>query len=123
MRRHKGEMSTFTIDRDFPHQVAIEATAIRGSGGEVIDRFCVGLSRCPRHHRYFVHNPSGACSEYIVYCFKEQQDAGYFAHHIGAAIAKVWHGQKVELIDVDERISREKAYREAVRKRSRLSGA
>ncbi len=93
MARRKGELSTIGMDWDYPHQVVILGTRLRGSGGVIIDRFSRGLSVCPRHHRYLDNS-----EEYYVYCFKDAKDAQYFAHHLGG-----------EIITIEERKKRQKA--------------
>lgn len=111
MSRRKGEMTKDCIDREYPHQVAMPVTVLRGSGSNVIYRLLTGMSVCPRHHTYFVHEDDGTRSEHVVFCFKAFDDAIFVAHHLGSAIGNVWHGQKIEQITIDERKRREKAQR------------
>ena len=109
MTRRKGEITKDGIDRDYPHQVSMPVTVLHGSGGVVIQRFLTDMSVCRRHHSYYVHEPDGSSSEHIVYCFKDKMEAEYFSTHIGAVISMYWHGQKLELITIEERKRRQKA--------------
>jgi hypothetical protein len=65
-------MTKAQIDREWPHQVAVSAQFIRGRNHTIIDRFCRGLSVCPRHHYY---ERNGEC--YVVYCFAERMEAEF----------------------------------------------
>jgi hypothetical protein len=77
----KGELSKGTMDRQWPHQVALPADSVVGKNVTIIDRFCRGLSVCARHHRYWHHD-----TEFIVYCFAEQGDALYFQTYFGGEL-------------------------------------
>lgn len=112
MSRRKGEITKEGIDRQYPHQVSMPVTVLRGSGSEIIHRLLAGMSVCSRHHNYFVHEDDGSRSEHVVLAFSEFDDAQYFAHHLGSAIGEVWHGQKIELISIEERKRREKMQRD-----------
>ena len=70
----KGELTSAGIDRDWPHQVALSAEYVCGRQYTILDRFCRGLSICPRHQGF---RRDGR--EFIVYCFKELSDAELFA--------------------------------------------
>lgn len=72
----KGELSSGRIDRDWPHQVALPSEVVLGRNGEIIDRFCRGLSICTRHQNY---RKGG--QDFIVYCFANRDDAEYFQMH------------------------------------------
>jgi hypothetical protein len=69
----KGEMTKAQIDREWPHQVALSAQFVRGHNHTIIDRFCRGLSVCPRHH-YYERNGE----RYVVYCFADRAEAEFF---------------------------------------------
>lgn len=49
----KGELSPASIDRDWPHQVALPASASANGGYKMIHAFCKDLSLCPRGHSVF----------------------------------------------------------------------
>ena len=74
----KGELSKGEMDRQWPHQVALPVEAVTGKNTTIIDRFCRGLSVCPRHHTFRHH-----AQEFIVYCFATQGDADYFRTFFG----------------------------------------
>jgi hypothetical protein len=74
----KGELTARRIDRDWPHQVALPADAVSGRNTTIIQRFCRGLSVCPRHRRY-----GDGENERIAYCFVERLDAEFFQMHFG----------------------------------------
>ena len=73
MARRKGELSQKTIDREWPHQVAITAETCRGAGYVTTHYFCEGLSLCPRQ-RYFRRDDR----DYVVFCFSEAVHAELF---------------------------------------------
>ena len=72
----KGELSKTTIDREWPHQVALSEEAVQGRNFIIVDRFCRGLSVCPRRQHY---RKDGV--DFIVFCFSELSDAQYFQMH------------------------------------------
>jgi hypothetical protein len=49
----KGELSPAAVDRGWPHQVALPASACEGCGYKIIHDFCKELSLCPRGHSVF----------------------------------------------------------------------
>lgn len=73
MSRRKGEITKGTIDREWPHQVALPASFVNGKNYMILHRFCRGLSVCDRHQGY--RREDG--EEMIVYCFRERSDAEY----------------------------------------------
>lgn len=75
----KGELTSAGIDREWPHQVALPAEAMIGKNVMIIDRFCRGLSICPRHHNFRLADGK----EYFVYCFATLGDADYFRIYFG----------------------------------------
>lgn len=66
MIRRKGELSAAGIDRGWPHQMALPASASNGGGYKTIYDFCKNLSICPRGHSVF-HGGEW----FHVYCFAE----------------------------------------------------
>lgn len=56
----KGELSPTMIDRGWPHQVALPASALLKGGYQVIHDFCRELSLCARGH--------SVCHEGMVQC-------------------------------------------------------
>ncbi len=79
----KGELSKATIDREWPHQVALMAERCRGHNHDIIHRFCAGLSLCPRGHAFRRHD-----HDMIVFCFAQRAHAESFcAHFAGEVIA------------------------------------
>jgi hypothetical protein len=69
----KGELSPAAVDRGWPHQVALPASACEQGGYSAIHAFCRDLSICPRGHSVF-HNGLW----FNVYCFAEAADAVKF---------------------------------------------
>jgi hypothetical protein len=76
--RRKGELSPASIDRGWPHQVALPARACEGGGYKTIHDFCADLSLCPRGHALCHDN-----EWYRVYCFSELSDAEKFKERFG----------------------------------------
>ena len=76
--RRKGELSPAAIDRGWPHQVALPASASQGGGYKAIHVFCKDLTLCPRGHSV-THNGEW----YNVYCFAEAVDAEKFMKQFG----------------------------------------
>jgi hypothetical protein len=69
----KGELSKGMIDRQWPHQVAVQADKCTGAAWVAIRDFCRTLSLCPRGH-YFYRDTIG----FNVYCFGQRDHAEQF---------------------------------------------
>ena len=79
--RRKGELSAAMIDRDWPHQVAIDAASSTGAVHVRILAFCKPLSLARRGHT-FVEN-----GRYVsVYCFAVPEHADAFMREFGGRI-------------------------------------
>jgi hypothetical protein len=78
MIRRKGELSPAAIDRGWPHQVALPASASQGGGYNAIQDFCKHLSICQRGHSVFHEG-----EWFHVYCFAEPNDAAKFMRRFG----------------------------------------
>jgi hypothetical protein len=74
----KGELSAAMVDRDWPHQVALPASASANGGYQVIHALCKDLSLCPRGHSV-VHEGEW----FNVYCFAKLEDAEKFMQRFG----------------------------------------
>ena len=74
----KGELSPAAIDRNWPHQVALPASASFNGGYKAIHDFCKDLSLCSRGHSVF-HNGES----FNVYCFSDGADADKFMSRFG----------------------------------------
>lgn len=74
----KGELSPAAIDRDWPYQVALPASASGQGGYMAIHAFCEGLSLCPRGHSVFHEG-----EWFNVYCFADPADAEKFMERFG----------------------------------------
>ena len=74
----KGELSPAAIDRGWPHQVALPASACQGEGYKVIHTFCQDLSLCPRGHSVINEG-----EWFTIYCFAEAGDAVKFIAKFG----------------------------------------
>jgi hypothetical protein len=77
----KGELSKGTIDRDWPHQVALPADRCLGGNYVTIRLFCEGLSLCARGHSFRRGN-----IDMNVFCFAEQAHAEQFRNGFGGEL-------------------------------------
>jgi hypothetical protein len=75
MGRRKGELSNYTIDIQWPHQVALQADRCTGHNYRTIHYYVAqeSLSLCDRGH-YFYRDGIG----FNVYCFAEREHAERF---------------------------------------------
>ena len=73
MTSRKGELTPASIDRGWPHQIALPADQVKGVNNAMIHEFCRGLSLCPRHHT--VHRDDVT---YVVFCFADPSQAERF---------------------------------------------
>jgi hypothetical protein len=74
----KGELSKGTIDREWPHQVAVPAERCLGGNYVTIRLFCEGLSMCTRGHSFRRND-----SDINVFCFAERSHAEQFQARFG----------------------------------------
>jgi len=74
----RGELNKDTIDRDWPHQVALRADRCTGHNYVTLRLFCEGLSLCPRGHSFFRDG-----IDITVFCFAERADAETFQQRFG----------------------------------------
>ena len=74
----KGELSPASIDRGWPHQVVLPASACEQGGYKEIHEFCKNLSICSRGHSVFHED-----RWFNVYCFAEASDAENFMKQFG----------------------------------------
>ena len=74
----KGELTKATIDRQWPHQVALPAYQCRGHQYVTLHLFCEALSLCPRGHSFYRDDV-----EMIVFCFAELEHAEKFSLRFG----------------------------------------
>jgi hypothetical protein len=74
----KGELSPAAVDRGWPHQVALPASASENGGYKTIHDFCMDLSLCPRGH-CVRHDEQW----FNVYCFVAAADAEKFMARFG----------------------------------------
>ena len=90
----KGELSSTTIDRDWPHQVTLPASRCTGEQHVRIRAFCADLSLAPRGYTYVegggYHN---------VYCFAVIEHAQAFADEFAGRMLETkdrprWPGRK-----------------------------
>jgi hypothetical protein len=79
MGRRKGELSSSTINHEFPHQVMVLAAFCAGKeGGEKVRIALEGLSVCGRHHSV-VKNDEWQ----TVFCFSDKAHADLFRERFG----------------------------------------
>lgn len=76
--RRKGELSPVQIDREWPHQVVLPASASFNGGYKAIHEFCKDLSLCPRGHSVVQDG-----QWFNVYCFAKADDADKFKQRFG----------------------------------------
>lgn len=74
----KGELSKGTIDREWPHQVALPASQCSGANFKRLHEFCSGLSLCRRGHSF-----RRTDTDYQVFCFAESEHAKRFQREFG----------------------------------------
>jgi len=74
----KGEHSKSTIDRDWPHQVALPAERCIGGNYVTIRLFCEGLSLCSRGHSFRRDD-----IDMNVFCFALRTHAEQFRDRFG----------------------------------------
>jgi hypothetical protein len=74
----KGELSKGTIDREWPHQVALPASRCTGHNYVTLRLFCEGLSLCPRGHTFRRDD-----ADMSVFCFAVRAHAEQFRHGFG----------------------------------------
>jgi hypothetical protein len=77
MTYRKGELSPASVDRVWPHQVALRADRV-AADFHVIQEFCRKLSLCPRGH-----SVNDGKDWYRVYCFAEAEHAAKFILRFG----------------------------------------
>ena len=65
--RRKGELSPAVIDRGWPHQVALPASASVGGGYKAIHKFCKDLTLRPRRHSVRTYRRRTAHRMYTLY--------------------------------------------------------
>jgi hypothetical protein len=90
----KGELSKGTIDRNWPHQVALRAERCLGANYVTICLFCEGLSLCTRGHSFRRDD-----IDMNVFCFAERAHAEEFRDRFGGefvdpASRPKWPGSK-----------------------------
>ena len=78
MIHRKGELSPASMDRGWPHQVALPASACEQGGYRAIHEFCKDLSICSRGHSVFHED-----KWFNVYCFAKAADAEKFMQRFG----------------------------------------
>ena len=76
-------LSNSTVDREWPHQVAIFDDLCCYTNYEIIVRFCASLSVCRKTRQVTTLWPNGKCETHRLCCFKERADAQAFIDHFG----------------------------------------
>jgi hypothetical protein len=74
----KGELSKATIDRDWPHHVALLAYRCTGGNYLIIRLCCEGLSLCDRGHSFYRDS-----TDMNIFCFAERAHAEQFRERFG----------------------------------------
>jgi hypothetical protein len=80
MGRRKGELTTTTIDKQWPHQVAVPNRRTVGEHPAMME-FCKGRDHSPRGHS-FAENREW----HVVFCFGKEEDALAFAERFDGRI-------------------------------------
>jgi hypothetical protein len=78
MGRRRGELSSGTIDREYPHQVIVPWSVLSGGYYNFIRYFCEGLSVAPRGHSIVKDD-----EWHYVFCFRDKADAEKFQTRFG----------------------------------------
>lgn len=76
--RRKNEMSYRTVDREWPHQVAVPAERTRQRIFDEVMPFCAGFSMSPRSQSV---RHDGI--DYNIWCFADPEHARLFKEHFG----------------------------------------
>jgi hypothetical protein len=74
----KGELSKGTMDRQWPHQVALPAARCSGHNYVTIRLFSECLSLCPRTHSFRRDD-----TDMLVFCFAQRAHAESFRDRFG----------------------------------------
>lgn len=74
----KGELSKSTIDREFPHQIALPATDVQGEGYHPRYDYANVLGACRRGHAFRRNDV-----EFVVICFPSKEAADAFMARFG----------------------------------------
>ena len=85
----KGELSKGTMDRQWPHQVALPAARCSGHNYVTIRLFCEGLSLCSRTHSF-----RRGDTDMLVFCFAERDHAERFRDRFGGDFIDPKHRPK-----------------------------
>lgn len=80
MGQRKGELSSSTIDREFPHQIILATEYCSGDRHHFIEYCCAaeGWSLAPRKHSVFTQN-----RWHYVHCFRDREHAEQFRNKFG----------------------------------------
>ena len=70
-----------TIDREWPHQVALRADRCTGHNYVTIHLFCEALSLCPRGHSFYRDSV-----DMKVFCFADRVHADQFRARFGGEL-------------------------------------
>lgn len=81
MVTRKGELSKRAIDREYPHQVALQAHRCAGPNYVMLRLFCEGLSLCERGHAF---HREGV--DHVVFCFAVRDHAEKFQARFGGQL-------------------------------------
>ncbi len=76
--RRKGEISSAVLDREYPHQIIVPCSLLRGGDYHYVRYFCEGMSLAPRGHSVVKDD-----EWHHVFCFREKQDAEKFQLRFG----------------------------------------
>jgi hypothetical protein len=74
----KGELSKSTIDREFPHQVALPASDVVGAGYRPRHDFANSRGACLRGHTFRRDD-----RDFVVFCFLTREAADAFMERFG----------------------------------------
>jgi hypothetical protein len=91
----KGELSRGTMDRQWPHQVALPAARRTSHNYVTIRLFCESLSLCPPR----THSSRRGNQDMLVFCFADRDHARQFKDRFGGEFIDPksrpkWHGSK-----------------------------
>lgn len=83
MSKRKGELSDATIDRKWPHQVALPGDLCVMANFRILHEFCRGLSVSPRGRSVTAEWSNHKAETFRLFCFADRADSEAFAAQFG----------------------------------------
>ena len=83
MTKRKGQTRPYEIDRDWPHQIALQDDLCVMENFTRINGYLAGLNISCRSQTVQARWPDGHCEPYRVFCFRDAADAAAFRLRFG----------------------------------------